>query len=76
MLIAFFLFEAFKEDVLRGVIPITSYATTVRRKVIDIAGKIINTGRRTILKVSHATMDLLKFDRLWENCQNPPPLLS
>ena len=76
MLIAFFLSETFKEDVLRDVIPITSYATTVRRKVIDIAGKIINTGRRTILKVSHATMDLLKFDRLWENCQNPPPILS
>jgi len=76
MLIAFFLAETFKEDVLRDVIPITSYATTVRRKVIDIAGKIINTGRRIILKVSHATMDLLKFDRLWENCQKPPPILS
>jgi hypothetical protein len=46
MLIAFFLSETFKEDVLRDVIPITGYATTVRRKVIDIAGKIINTGRR------------------------------
>jgi hypothetical protein len=76
MLIAFFLAETFKEDVLRDVIPITSYATTVRRKVIDIAGKIINTGRRIILKVSHATMDLLKFDQLWENCQKPPPILS
>jgi len=76
MLIAFFLSETFKEDVLMDVIPITSYATTVRRKVIDIAGKIINTGRRIILKVSHTTMDFLKFDRLWENCQNPPPILS
>ena len=46
MLIAFFLSETFKEDVLRDVIPITSYATMVRRKVIDIAGKIISTGRR------------------------------
>jgi hypothetical protein len=41
MLIAFFLFETFKEDVLSEVIPVTSYATTVRRKAVDFAAKIV-----------------------------------
>jgi len=41
MVIAFFLFETFKEDVLEEVIPITSYASTVRRNIIDIACKIV-----------------------------------
>jgi hypothetical protein len=39
MLISFFLFETYKEDVLKEVIPIGSYATTVRRKVLDFAAK-------------------------------------
>jgi len=41
MLISFFLFETFKEDVTAKVIPITSYATSVRRKIVDIAAKIV-----------------------------------
>jgi len=36
MVITFFLFETFKEDVLEEVMPIGSYATTVRRKVIAL----------------------------------------
>jgi len=30
--LAFFLFETFKEDVCWAVVPVTAYATTVRRK--------------------------------------------
>jgi hypothetical protein len=76
MLIAFFLFETFKEDVSSGVIPETSYASTVRRKIIDIAAKITKTGRSITLRVSKSTMRNLNFDLLWANCQNPPPILS
>jgi hypothetical protein len=75
MLIAFFLFETFKEDVLQEVIPITSYAATVRRQVIDIAAKIVKTGHTLILKVSQAVMDRLQLTVLWQKCQNPPPML-
>ena len=39
MLLSFFLFQTFKEDVLHDVIPVTCYANTVRRRFIDIAGK-------------------------------------
>ena len=79
MAVGFFLFETFKEDVLDEVRPDTlsavSYASTVRRKLIDIAAKIVKTGHEVILKVSAAAMAALKFDQLWARCQNPPPIL-
>jgi len=74
MLISFFLFETFKEDVLEEVIPVTSYATTVRRKAVDLAAKIVKTGGEIILKVTQAVMENLRFDKLWERCQNPVPI--
>jgi len=76
MVIAFFLFETYKEDVLEEVIPVYSYATTVRRKAVDFAAKIIRTGGQVILKVTQAVMDALQFDRLWEKCNNPIPLVT
>ena len=74
MLISFFLFETFKEDVLEEVLPVASYATTVRRRVVDVAAKIITTSRGIILKVTQAVMENLRFDKLWEKCQNPIPI--
>jgi len=71
MVIAFFLFEAFKRDILEGIIPIESYATTVRRRVIDIAAKFVSTGGRILLKVTRAAMDTLQFDLIWERCNSP-----
>ena len=52
MLISFFLFETYKEDILKEVMPIGSYATTVRRKALDFAAKVIKTKRETILNPS------------------------
>ncbi len=69
MVIAFFLFEAFKEDVLEDVIPVCSYATTVRRKALDFAAKIVKTGGQIILRVTEAVMEGLRFSKLWERCQ-------
>jgi hypothetical protein len=74
MLISFFLFETFKEDVLKEVLPVVSYATTVRRKAVDFAAKIIRTSRGIILKVTQAVMDHLHFDKLWERCQDAAPI--
>lgn len=71
MLIGFFLFETYKEDVLCDVIPLSSYATTVRRRAVDFAGKIVRTGGQIILKVTCAVMERLRFDRIWEACQSP-----
>ena len=74
MVISFFLFETFKQDVLSEVIPVVSYATTVRRKALDFAVKIVRTGRKIILKVTEPVLNNLKIFLLWEKCQNPPPI--
>lgn len=75
MVIAFFLFETFKEDVLEEVIAVTSYATTVRRKALDFAAKIIKRSGEIILKITQVVMDALRFKDLWKRCQNPIPIV-
>ncbi len=51
MVIAFLLFETFKRDMDSPVIPVTCYPTTFRRRCLDIAGKIVRTAGRTVLKI-------------------------
>jgi hypothetical protein len=72
MVLAFFLFESFKEDVCAEVVPLVAYATTVRRKLIDIAAKIVKKSGKIILKVTSATWKNLKFDVLWKRSGSPP----
>ena len=72
MALAFFLFEMFKEDVCSEIIPVVSYATTVRRKLIDIAAKIVKKSGKIILKVTSATWKNLNFDVLWKRSGSPP----
>jgi hypothetical protein len=74
MLLSFFLFQTFKEDVLAEVIPVTCYAHTVRRRFIDIAGKIVRTAHQTIIKFPEAIAKALKLDKLWERCQHIIPV--
>jgi hypothetical protein len=71
-LVAFFLFEAFKEDVCGEVVPLDSYPNTLRRLVFDQAGKIVRHAGRIALKVTQAVWDLLQLDRLWERAHRPP----
>ncbi|WDN89080.1 hypothetical protein BuS5_02048 [Desulfosarcina sp. BuS5] len=73
--LAAFLFETFKEDVTAEVIPIRSYATSVRRKIVDIGAKIVKKSHMITLKLSQSVMQAIKFDKLWANCQNPSPIL-
>jgi hypothetical protein len=72
LLVAFFLYECFKEDVCGEVVPIEAYPTTLRRKVIDVAAKIVRTSGRIILKVATAAWEFLGFDKLWNKCAHPP----
>ena len=76
MLIAFFLYEAFKEDVCAPVIQLSSYATTLRRKILDVAGKIVRHSGKITLKVSLSTWKSLKFYQLWIKSENANPLTS
>ena len=72
MLLAFFLYEAFKEDVCDGVLEVSSYVTRMRRRVIDIAAKIVRTGGKTILKVTAATYRAIDLKTLWDRANAPP----
>ena len=74
MVTAFFLFEAFKEDVCKPVIEVGSYATTVRRRIIDLAGKIVSHGGKVTLKIARWSYDHLDFKKLWMNSGSPPQL--
>lgn len=80
MLVSFFLFETFKEDNLEGILPVPSYATTVRRKLMDIAAKVVRTGGKVILKITQTVIERLRLTTLWERCHNaipiPTPILT
>jgi hypothetical protein len=72
VLVAFFLFEAFKRDVTETVVPITAQATRVRRQVIDFAAKIVRTAGQVILKVPEALWGRLRLVELWNRTADPP----
>jgi hypothetical protein len=74
MVVSFFLFETFKEDNLEGILPVKSYATTIRRKLVDFAAKVVRSGREVILKVPAAIMRSLDFATLWARCQMGTPI--
>lgn len=76
MVLSFFLFETFKEDNLKDLLPITSYATTIRRKLVDLAAKVVRTGGELILKVPAAIMERLDLATLWTRCQAASPILQ
>ncbi len=72
MLVGHFLLESFKEDVSAPVLSIGSYASTVRRRLIDIAGKIVFHSGETILKVSKAYLENLRLLELFKRCHTAP----
>jgi hypothetical protein len=72
MLVGHFLLESFKEDVSAPVMAVSSYASTVRRRLIDIAGKIISHSGETILKISKACFESLRLPELFRRCQMAP----
>ncbi len=74
ILVAFFLFGAFKEDVSFEVIPLESYPTTIRRQLFDQAGKIVRHAGKVTLKVAQALWDQLKLPILWEKAHIPPQI--
>lgn len=74
MVIGLFLFETFKQDMDSRVIPVTWYPTTFRRRCLDIAGKIVKTARRTVLKITVTAQDNLLFSELWERSVAIPPI--
>jgi len=72
MVTAFFLFESFKEDMAKPVIPVSAYAPRVRRATIDFAAKLVRHAGKTILKVTQATWDAIQLPELWARSGSPP----
>jgi hypothetical protein len=72
MLLGFFLYETFKEDVCQGVVPLTAYATTLRRKVIDFAAKIVKHSKKITLKVTTAVWKAIDLPILWQRSNATP----
>lgn len=72
VLVAFFLFETYKEDVTADVVPVTAQPTRVRREAIDFAAKLVRHGGEIILKVTAAVWQRLRIAELWEHAAHPP----
>jgi hypothetical protein len=75
LLFSHFLFEAYKRDVCHEVIPISSYPTTFRRRLIDFAAKVVSTGGKFILKINKFKFKELNIQKLWELSGKPQPIL-
>jgi hypothetical protein len=74
MLVGHFLMESFKQDVSAKIIPVSAYASTVRRRLIDIAGKIVLHSHEIVLKVSKACFEGLKLSEALRLCRMAPPI--
>ena len=74
LVIAHFLYESYKEDVSRDVVPVNSYATTFRRTLLDFAAKVVKEANRIKLLVTQAIWDRCKVEQIWNLCNNPIPL--
>lgn len=72
MLLGHFLMESFKEDVGTPVVPAGAYASTVRRGLIDIAGKIVSHSGKVVLKVTTACFESLGLSDLFDRCHRAP----
>ncbi len=72
-LISYDLMAAFQKDVLSPIIPACSYPDTVRRLFIDIAGKIVKTGGRIVIKFRIEIIKQLNLFELWKRCAAASP---
>jgi hypothetical protein len=53
-------------------VKVSSYATTLRRRVIDIAAKVVRHAGKITLKVTTATWKGVNFGELWQRSGAPP----
>ncbi len=74
MVIGYNLMEFFKRDVLGDRVAKRAYPTTIRRRYIDFAAKVVRTAGCVILKVSESVMNRLNLNTLWLRCEDVPPV--
>lgn len=76
LVISHFIFEAYKQDVTKDVIAISSYPNTFRRKLIDFAVKVTSRSRQVWMNASRTVFESIKLDIIWERCVSPPYKLA
>ena len=74
MVIAHFMYEAYKRDITYDVISPVSYPNTFRRRLIDFAAIVVSHARNTLLKATKAVYESMKINELWKRCHQPPPI--
>ena len=74
LVVAHFMYECFKEDACGAILPKVSYANTLRRKLIDLAAKIVKTSGNVWIKFTQSAWTSLQLNTLWEKCLSPPRL--
>jgi hypothetical protein len=75
MVIGFNLFENYKRDVLKEVVAVGTYATRVRRQLVDVAGKVVRSGRQLVLKVTRWAQAQWGLERVWELAGSAPVIV-
>lgn len=76
MLLSFFIYEAFKRDILIDIMPSSIYPTTFRRVFIDCAAKLIRRSNRWILKLCNTTSTTINAYVVWERILATIPICS
>ena len=72
-IIAFNLFQVFKRNV--ACFSFNAYPNTVRRKLFDLAGKIVKGSNQLKLKISEWDMKRLDFSKIWKRSLIPWPVI-
>ena len=64
------LLQSYVKDICYDILFRNSYPTTIRRRLIDFAGKFVFHARKIVLKVSFVIFNRLKLNILWERCSS------
>ncbi len=68
MVLSYNLFFCFRKDVVAKIHPnlAEAYPTTIRRKLIDVAAKVVHRARQVVLKIARSAFETLRFDELFQ----------
>jgi DDE family transposase len=64
------LLQSYVKDICYDIISRNSYPTTIRRRLIDFAGKFVYHARKLVLKIPLQIFNSLKLNLLWERCNS------
>jgi len=72
MVLSFFVFQNFRDDIASVVVGENVYPNTLRRRLFDIAAKITCHSGKIVLKVTRQTWRQLEFSKLWHLIEIKP----